>query len=317
MKHIVSKLISVLIVLSFASIANAASTSKILTHTGIESSLFSQTSHDFNRYNLIIGKMIYQEEDDPLYSKGYRPKAIKNIEGEIQREVYDYPKTISALALYRQLASTFQTHHYTNLFNCKQGDCGEVAAWQLYLGREVAGNIQTQYYMAYSKTIDDHSNYIVVYINEIDHQARLVIERISTKLADFSLHVYFDQTEIIYPRVKGRLITGSEMYFNSNAIKPTQGRNKAIETFMAEANANPTRRYAIVGYADDQGSSDYNLSLSQKRAEYMRQLLITHSKIDEVRLQAYGMGESQPLASNELEAGRQKNRRIEFYHLDN
>jgi len=66
----------------------------------------------------------------------------------------------------------------------------------------------------------------------------------------------------------------------------------------------------IVGYTDSRGSEVYNKKLSQKRADEVKRLLIEKG-VEASRLTAVGMGELNPIASNETPEGRAKNRRIE------
>lgn len=72
------------------------------------------------------------------------------------------------------------------------------------------------------------------------------------------------------------------------------------------------RRAMIVGHSDAYGQRDYNRQLSERRAEAVRELLIDVHGIDGDRLETRGMGEDQPIASNETTEGRQANRRIEI-----
>ena len=74
---------------------------------------------------------------------------------------------------------------------------------------------------------------------------------------------------------------------------------------------NPSIRVEISGHTDNSGSPSYNIQLSQKRAQSVYNYLITNG-IDSQRLIPKGYGSNQPLADNNSEEGRQKNRRIEF-----
>ncbi|MGQ0658336.1 MAG: OmpA family protein [Chromatiales bacterium] len=67
----------------------------------------------------------------------------------------------------------------------------------------------------------------------------------------------------------------------------------------------------IEGHTDDRGNEDYNLELSHKRAETVRQYLIDRGIAAE-RLKAIGRGEAQPVAANDSVEGRSRNRRVEF-----
>ena len=71
----------------------------------------------------------------------------------------------------------------------------------------------------------------------------------------------------------------------------------------------------IAGHTDAIGSDDYNLRLSEERAQAVREYLIEHG-VTANRLIAKGYGEMYPVASNATEAGRDLNRRSEFIRLD-
>jgi OOP family OmpA-OmpF porin len=68
----------------------------------------------------------------------------------------------------------------------------------------------------------------------------------------------------------------------------------------------------IVGHTDNQGSPGHNIDLSQKRAESVVRVLTTNYRIDAKRLSAKGIGSYAPVASNDAESGREKNRRVEL-----
>ncbi len=68
----------------------------------------------------------------------------------------------------------------------------------------------------------------------------------------------------------------------------------------------------LTGHTDSKGKDAYNMKLSQKRAEAVRQALINDYGMDATRLKAKGMGETQPVASNDTEEGRYQNRRVEL-----
>lgn len=75
---------------------------------------------------------------------------------------------------------------------------------------------------------------------------------------------------------------------------------------------NPNVRVEISGHTDNYGHWQYNRTLSQKRAEAVKDFL-TKKGIDPRRIKAVGYGESKPLASNDDEQdGRELNRRVEF-----
>ena len=69
----------------------------------------------------------------------------------------------------------------------------------------------------------------------------------------------------------------------------------------------------IGGHADARGTDEYNLDLSQRRADSVRNwLLQNYSQLDPNKYLAKGYGERQPVASNKTAAGMAQNRRVEF-----
>ena len=67
----------------------------------------------------------------------------------------------------------------------------------------------------------------------------------------------------------------------------------------------------VYGHTDSDGSEDYNLGLSQRRATSVASFLADHN-VDSRRLVVRGYGESQPIASNATAAGKAANRRVEI-----
>jgi outer membrane protein OmpA-like peptidoglycan-associated protein len=75
--------------------------------------------------------------------------------------------------------------------------------------------------------------------------------------------------------------------------------------------ANPDGTVALVGHTDASGSLAANVALSERRAEAVAQVLVDSHGVDRTRISAEGVGFLSPLATNQTEEGRQKNRRVE------
>lgn len=73
----------------------------------------------------------------------------------------------------------------------------------------------------------------------------------------------------------------------------------------------PAINVKIEGHTDSRGSDAYNMALSQRRAETVVNFLVNHG-IAANRVSASGMGEGSPVASNDTDAGRAQNRRVDF-----
>lgn len=96
--------------------------------------------------------------------------------------------------------------------------------------------------------------------------------------------------------------------FDSDLIRPEAGLN--LETLATSLKKYPNTQLLIVGHTDALGTSAYNQDLSARRASSASRYL-TIMGLAASRVQTSGRGESEPLAANGTEAGRQLNRRIE------
>jgi len=97
--------------------------------------------------------------------------------------------------------------------------------------------------------------------------------------------------------------------FNKATLTPLAKQNldKLVPVFKDYADTDIT----IFGYTDSKGADDYNLSLSQQRAASVKNYM-AQKGISSSRFVIKGMGEADPIADNESDAGRSKNRRVEF-----
>lgn len=86
---------------------------------------------------------------------------------------------------------------------------------------------------------------------------------------------------------------------------------QALAQLATVIRAYPSGRVELEGHTDSKGDDAYNQRLSQRRAESVKRWLTEREAIAENRFTARGAGESRPVASNDDEAGRQRNRRVE------
>jgi OmpA-OmpF porin, OOP family len=110
---------------------------------------------------------------------------------------------------------------------------------------------------------------------------------------------------------KGRVATQG-IYFDtgSDAIRQESAPTlKEIGTMLQE---HPELKLTIEGHTDNVGKAEANQALSEKRAAAVRQYLIANHQVDGARLEAKGMGQTNPLGPNDTAEGRQQNRRVEL-----
>lgn len=102
------------------------------------------------------------------------------------------------------------------------------------------------------------------------------------------------------------------IFFDSgkSILKPES--SAAVAEIAKLLQADPDLKVFVVGHTDSVASVDLNLKLSQARAESVVQALISQHGIAAARLRSYGAGPFAPVASNDNEDGRAKNRRVEL-----
>jgi len=105
-------------------------------------------------------------------------------------------------------------------------------------------------------------------------------------------------------------VYGIHYDFNKATVKPETEQNlKEIAKLLKQ---NPDLNLYVVGHTDNVGNIAYNMKLSQTRAEAVVKALVTKYGVAQNRFDPYGVGPLAPVASNETEEGRAKNRRVEL-----
>jgi len=97
--------------------------------------------------------------------------------------------------------------------------------------------------------------------------------------------------------------------FDSDVVRADAAGN--LRNLAASLTTYPNTDLLIVGHTDAVGTSEYNQTLSQRRATAAASYLTTQG-VNAGRVRSVGRGESEPLATNDTEVGRQRNRRVEI-----
>jgi outer membrane protein OmpA-like peptidoglycan-associated protein len=114
---------------------------------------------------------------------------------------------------------------------------------------------------------------------------------------------------------RGLVLTLGDVLFDFDKATLKSGGKRAASKLVEFLNEYPERSVMIEGFTDNIGSDEYNQQLSGRRAGAVRQALMNKG-ISASRIQIRGYGEEFPVASNDTEAGRQQNRRVEVIISD-
>jgi outer membrane protein OmpA-like peptidoglycan-associated protein len=102
-----------------------------------------------------------------------------------------------------------------------------------------------------------------------------------------------------------------DVTFDTNSTTVRPGLYSEIDRVASILQQYPDTLIRVEGHTDSVGTDQYNMDLSIRRSYAVRDLMVQRG-VSGSRLQTVGFGESMPIASNDSEAGRQRNRRVEI-----
>jgi outer membrane protein OmpA-like peptidoglycan-associated protein len=143
-------------------------------------------------------------------------------------------------------------------------------------------------------------------IQRLEQQARVKeqFEQVEKMFARSEARVFREGNNVIL-RLVGLTFDSGQSEIRRDSFNLLNKVEKAIDVF-------PRSELVIEGHTDSYGGDESNQMLSQKRAESVQQYMINAMRIPSYRLIATGYGETNPVANNETEAGRARNRRIDI-----
>ena len=113
-----------------------------------------------------------------------------------------------------------------------------------------------------------------------------------------------------------RLIMPNAITFNTNESVIKSSANRVLDSVAKVAEEYNKTSLRVIGYTDSTGNDSINIPLSQKRAAAVAQYLELRG-VAASRIMAMGMGAQNPIASNATAEGREQNRRVEIYLINN
>ncbi|MCU0952260.1 MAG: OmpA family protein [Burkholderiaceae bacterium] len=111
---------------------------------------------------------------------------------------------------------------------------------------------------------------------------------------------------------RGAVVTlGGDVLFDTDKAQLRTGARRSVKRLAEVLQQHPDKRVTIEGFTDSQGSDDYNMELSRRRAEAVRDALAAEG-VQPQAMEVRPHGEAYPVADNDTAAGRQMNRRVEI-----
>lgn len=300
--------------------------------------LVAQTVKAFDELTLPNGPA-----EGPTYSDAKKFTSTLTVQGKVTRSIYVAPAGRSALEVLSNVEDFVAQKGFEVVFRCQREACGESFALLKYhwdrLQTKVIGQgydnnrrllidaafdtLADVRYTLFKRSTPEGDSYVAIFGGlhrggSFGDFSALLSDRVGVLVETVEPRPMDRRMEVVSAaQIGGRLATegravfyGIQFDFDKAEIKPESEPQLAeMAKFLKET---PGASAFVVGHTDGQGTLDYNLALSSKRADAVVQALVRRYGIAAGRLVPRGLGPLAPLASNRTEEGRAKNRRVEL-----
>lgn len=264
----------------------------------------------FDEYQLIDGVTVPGPAGGPP-AVTERPVML---EGQITHLLYRAPVDRSPLEVMRNYEGALAAAGFEVSFSCSGDECGPRFNSLMNPGARYNGLIydDQQRYLSARLARPEGDVYASLYVTSFEPENRTFIKLDVVDLQGMDEKmtvVEASEMEQALARDGRIAIYGIVFDFDSATIK-SESREQ-IDQLGALLAENPDLAVLIVGHTDGQGAFDYNLSLSQRRAQAVVENLV-QGGVAASRLTPAGAGMVAPIATNRTEEGRAQNRRVEI-----
>ncbi len=284
--------------------------------------IVAHSEKQYDRYNLIVGKALNPSHES---SGGKQIEKEQKVEGKVTRITYYAPKGRSVLEVFRNYEQELKSKNAETLFTGSGPeelgyDFGGVPQYTQILEGQLFPYSHTD---ASYGTYKIGDAYAVVYCAAFENgvpkqpievgQTAIQVDIIEAKVMEKKM-VTVSATEMekqISDTGKVALY-GILFDFNKADVKPES--EPTISEIAKLLQSKPGLRIQVAGHTDNVGSFETNKALSQKRAEAVA-AAVSAKGIDAQRMTPVGFSSGEPVAGNETEEGRAKNRRVELVEM--
>jgi len=291
------------------------------------SRLIGYDSRPFDSAKLIVAKLTLGDNGQPAMD------GVRELEGRHRRLLYLAPKGRSSLEVFRNYENELAAKGFTVLFKCSGDEqCQSVGA-ELYRVlypptkalqnnelSKVALNVPAEpYYLAATLQRPEGAVTVSLYVAvdrstafpETKDRVAVLLDVVEDKPMESKM-VTVDAAKMAKDISATGRVALYGLYFDTDKadLKPESAPSLAEIAKLLKSQ--PDLKVFIVGHTDNVGVFDYNMNLSQRRAKSVGDQLVQSYGISPDRLKPAGAGMIAPVASNDDDAGRAKNRRVEI-----
>ncbi len=268
-----------------------------------------------------IAKYLTKEFDEfslPLGPVDEENTITKNqhLEGKITRIVYVAPVGRTVLEVFRNYQAALKKGGFETLFTCGPQGCGSTIANAYANSGDNAdywGPEHGIHYISAKLARPEGDVYVSLLVDDQGPDSRTDAELyvIEVKPMESDL-ITVNAASLANDINRTGHASVYGIYFDTGKADVKPESDATLNEIAKLLQGDPTLKLYVVGHTDNQGALDLNMDLSRRRAEAVLAALTTKHAVPAARLKAYGCGPYAPVASNDSEDGRAKNRRVEL-----
>lgn len=299
--------------------------------------VLSQTKKPFDELVLPAGPALGKSYSDPKWDK------LERAEGQVTRSIYLVPEERSTLEISRNFTEALKAKGFATEFECAGENCGEAFPslkyrWNAKETQVIGANydkmrysvipavfeeVKDLRYALMKKTAPEGASLIGVYTvimtggtngnlsDALKNTTQILLESVEPKAMERKITTVSAEEIGSKLGAEGRAVFYG-IYFDFDKAELKQESEPQLLEMAKLLKSDSKLKVYITGHTDNKGTLDYNLGLSDKRANAVAAALASKYGIDAKRLTPKGLGPLAPLASNASEDGQAKNRRVEL-----
>jgi len=236
----------------------------------------------------------------------------QHVEGKVTALYYTMPEKRSALEIYRNYQSAISRGGFQTLFACDARNCGDAPPSGAFPLSDAFGNYSDQTrYMAAKLSRPEGDAYVALWVYDSGFDIKTFLAIVESKPMETGLITVTAATlESDISRTGHASVYG--IYFDTGKADVKPESDATLKEIAKLLQAHSDLKLYVAGHTDSVGGLASNMDLSKRRADAVAKQLTEKYGIAGERLHAEGVGPLAPVASNDTEEGRARNRRVEL-----
>jgi OOP family OmpA-OmpF porin len=236
----------------------------------------------------------------------------QHLEGKVTRIRYEIPEGRSSLEVFRNYQGALQRGGFASLFTCSgDGQCGNGQGLAEWSASWCGGCSPRQVSARLSRPEGDV--YVSVHVEQDNPSTRAQTQMDVVEIKPMDAGLVSVNAESLARDISHTgHVSVYGIYFDTGKADVKPESDATLKEIAKLLQQDPKLSLYVVGHTDNVGALASNMDLSRRRATAVAQALTTTYGIPAARLNAQGAGPLAPVASNDGEAGRTKNRRVEL-----